>query len=293
MKKVFIFLAVFLLAFMNAHYLKINGEIIIGEGNIVRPYISGKVHFDGANILTLEEASINTQGSHHGIDTDIPDFKMVLLGANMISTLNRTGVVFRNTTENLITGGGSLHIQNSATLVLLLNTAKLTINNNTFILGNAERYGITGMNRSQQSLTIDGAKVKVKGEHNGSITDIPNITLKGGSKIIHPLGAYIQGSAVYYNGFIAVDVVEIIVDNLGTNEKVLPQAIKIYPNPASSQIHVVAENKNSQLYILDASGKVLLRKVMETTEMRLDISQLPKGIYYMKIDNQFTFFIKN
>ena len=62
----------------------------------------------------------------------------------------------------------------------------------------------------------------------------------------------------------------------------------IYPNPASTEITVVLPNGSngdySRLQLLDVSGMVV-REVQtpEQTSLRMDVSELPRGIYLCKV----------
>jgi len=59
--------------------------------------------------------------------------------------------------------------------------------------------------------------------------------------------------------------------------------IQIYPNPASNSI-VVNPAINTSLAIFDASGKQVLSaiNVDKNTETTLNISHLPRGVYFVK-----------
>jgi len=55
--------------------------------------------------------------------------------------------------------------------------------------------------------------------------------------------------------------------------------IAIYPNPANEMITVSGINKLKRIEIYDISGKLL----MSETKTHIVISNLPKGIYVLKI----------
>ena len=83
--------------------------------------------------------------------------------------------------------------------------------------------------------------------------------------------------------------------NLGVNE-VVKNSLKIYPNPAVSEITISGEelvNENIEIYNL-LGQKVLEQKLM-ANENKINISQLSKGIYTVKlIDSNVTVkFVKN
>ncbi|HEY4286479.1 MAG TPA: T9SS type A sorting domain-containing protein [Puia sp.] len=74
----------------------------------------------------------------------------------------------------------------------------------------------------------------------------------------------------------------------------------LYPNPASSSLHVYLPGKDlahTSIRIYDLVGHLLIEKVPNSTAMTIDISRLTKGVYVLLIDgNQNTVvkkFIKN
>ena len=61
--------------------------------------------------------------------------------------------------------------------------------------------------------------------------------------------------------------------------------IKIYPNPASDVIHIEGlENGNHQIYIYDMLGKVVCSAQTSDSNMEINITHLPDGMYIVKID---------
>ena len=61
------------------------------------------------------------------------------------------------------------------------------------------------------------------------------------------------------------------------------EQIIIYPNPANSVLNI-AYNKIKQITIVDALGKTMMQKEAGgTNNMQLNIEQLQKGIYLIRI----------
>ena len=60
----------------------------------------------------------------------------------------------------------------------------------------------------------------------------------------------------------------------------------IYPNPADKSIEMIF-NKNSignNIQIYDISGKIILEKtIYNTIQQKVDISNLNKGVYFVKV----------
>ncbi len=64
--------------------------------------------------------------------------------------------------------------------------------------------------------------------------------------------------------------------------------ITVYPNPARAFIHLdISQPLTTPLntYIYNSLGKIVLSKRIDQQNDRLNISHLPQGIYYLKIDN--------
>ena len=61
-------------------------------------------------------------------------------------------------------------------------------------------------------------------------------------------------------------------------------SLKIFPNPANSYIGVVSNYIISEMQMLDISGKVV--KFIYTGFDSIDVSELKKGIYFLKINTE-------
>ncbi len=80
------------------------------------------------------------------------------------------------------------------------------------------------------------------------------------------------------------------ITTLGTNDFSVNK-FNIYPNPTSNIINIFGETEIELLQIFDVSGKQLIAKKESNS---VDVSKLPKGIYFLKINNKETVkFIKN
>ncbi len=68
--------------------------------------------------------------------------------------------------------------------------------------------------------------------------------------------------------------------NLATNENNLSKNnVKIYPNPAKDFINITSKQQINSIEILEQSGK----KFLESKDLKINISNLSKGIYILKI----------
>ncbi len=59
--------------------------------------------------------------------------------------------------------------------------------------------------------------------------------------------------------------------------------ISVYPNPAKNNIYIQGAQNFSQASISDVSGKILIHASVNSSNQFIDISQLSRGIYFVKI----------
>jgi hypothetical protein len=61
--------------------------------------------------------------------------------------------------------------------------------------------------------------------------------------------------------------------------------IKIFPNPATSTLNIsFPENMKQQIQIFNSMG-MLLKEISVTQQTQIDISDLPKGLYFVHLKN--------
>jgi hypothetical protein len=76
--------------------------------------------------------------------------------------------------------------------------------------------------------------------------------------------------------------------------------VKIYPNPATDNLNIYMDYDvrwiGKEIYVLDMTGKVMMKKSVTATMQSINISQLSKGIYFIRMgkedDNVLRKFIK-
>lgn len=59
--------------------------------------------------------------------------------------------------------------------------------------------------------------------------------------------------------------------------------IKIFPNPITDVVYIEAENKIDCVEIANNTGQILIRKNFAESIVSIDISELPSGIYFLKM----------
>ncbi len=90
---------------------------------------------------------------------------------------------------------------------------------------------------------------------------------------------YILSGMVIYKTTDGGTYTEIIV---GIEEDKQP-TFTIFPNPAANQVNISAEKIFNQVIIMDLFGNIILQNKNNSTSLILDISDLSKGIYFVKI----------
>jgi len=67
--------------------------------------------------------------------------------------------------------------------------------------------------------------------------------------------------------------------------------LSIYPNPVNDKLF--SSNFTGEFLIHDVTGKSVIQGSISSTNSSVDVSELSKGIYFIKTDNTTTKFIKN
>ena len=169
--------------------IKIAGEYITGYNRYDLTEIngvSGKVYFDpNTRTLTLDNATIEADGSNAILNQDCDYLVIELIGTNTINVTNSAGIYLQKETSILGTSGSKLTITSNKGAVLFENSP-LEINN--CWLEVEGKWGISaGNNVAEEVLTIRNSHVEAKGS-TGSICDIANLVLDNCS-ITQPDGA--------------------------------------------------------------------------------------------------------
>lgn len=76
-----------------------------------------------------------------------------------------------------------------------------------------------------------------------------------------------------------IDDVSVSASTLSTNDDVLQQSIKVYPNPVENIINITNVSDLKSITIYNSLGQLILQSKKTT----IDISHLSKGLYFLKI----------
>lgn len=139
--------------------------------------VSGKVYFDpNTRTLTLDNATIEADGSNAILNQDCKYLVIELIGTNTINVTNSAGIYLQKETSILGTSGSKLTITNDQGVVLFENSP-LEINN--CWLEVEGKWGISANgNVAEEVLKIRNSHVEATGLK-GSICDIAGLELDG------------------------------------------------------------------------------------------------------------------
>ena len=92
-----------------------------------------------------------------------------------------------------------------------------------------------------------------------------------------------------FSGFVKTDEYQSPCGIVGTDEhKQMQNSITLSPNPASDQLTINAlDVRNKTIYqIYNSSGLKLIEGEIKLNETQLDISALPRGVYFVRLQNE-------
>lgn len=117
--------------------------------------------------------------------------------------------------------------------------------------------------------------------NNGSFTLIPNEN----KSVFSPkqLGSY--AVEVTKNGCTSISTC-FDIKVLGTKDFDIQSVFKLYPNPVNDIITIETNSvDNAKLNVFDVTGNIIISKELKTTLTKLNISNLPVGVYLFRISN--------
>ncbi|WP_191859297.1 T9SS type A sorting domain-containing protein [Hanstruepera ponticola] len=100
-----------------------------------------------------------------------------------------------------------------------------------------------------------------------------------------------------YNApIITNDELTTVAENLSVEETELQNLITVYPNPAADVIILESKTNLESIIVYDVHGRQVLTQLTSTNQLRLNVSNLVKGIYFLNLKTvdgeQTTKFIK-
>ncbi len=89
-----------------------------------------------------------------------------------------------------------------------------------------------------------------------------------------------------YNAPVDTGLVTTVFQTLSNSVFELDSSVAIYPNPAVNEVTISADNKIKSIQLYDAQGRIILTRLMDDLESKIDISSHSKGIYFIKITTE-------
>ncbi|UII19619.1 RICIN domain-containing protein [Fulvivirga ligni] len=129
-------------------------------------------------------------------------------------------------------------------------------------------------------LNAGGGNYKLKAAHSGRVVEVTGGGLNNGDNIIQ----YDDNNQLHGQWR--------LIAAANASAKVAAPALDedmpavVYPNPVSGDYITIKNVKGTQLLIADVSGKVMLKKQLDSSmdTYQLDVSSLKSGIYYVSVD---------
>lgn len=122
----------------------------------------------------------------------------------------------------------------------------------------------------------DNCSLNITNNLNGT-SSVDGSILNEGTHIIEWTVTDNSGNSVLCSMSITVDVITSVQLSGKHN-------IEVWPNPAATYVNVaVSESGIYHVGIFDVSGKVVTERDMDTSESTIDVSELAKGMYVMKV----------
>ena len=78
---------------------------------------------------------------------------------------------------------------------------------------------------------------------------------------------------------------DLSVQNLGMSELQGDPGIRIFPNPASSQLHIISQEGDiTRVIMMDYYGREIKKQPVCSQEVVVEVSELPSGIYLLRLE---------
>jgi len=72
---------------------------------------------------------------------------------------------------------------------------------------------------------------------------------------------------------------------VGVDENVTNEYIMVYPNPANDLLRVSYNNGTiNHISLTNSVGQIVIDEVVNAPNVKIDVSKLPKGVYFATID---------
>jgi len=182
-------------------------------------------------------------------------------------------------------------VNNEASATVLINTVEPTLPNaiNDFAQSNINQFEIIDVLANDEFIIIPQLS-DVADPENGTVT-ISEI-----NSLIYSPNENFDGIdcfqyAILNTSTLLFDIAEVCVEVSGMVGlfTITTNSISVYPNPSSNYINVVFE-KPSEFQIFSQFGILIKSGFSTSPNVTLNVQDLERGIYYIKVENQITKF---
>ncbi|MFP3834928.1 T9SS type A sorting domain-containing protein [Chryseobacterium sp. SIMBA_028] len=172
---------------------------------------------------------------------------------------------------------------------MFLSTLELDLNVQGSVTITGRLNGVTKFTQTKTS----GFATGIAPTNGYTLIDLTNLNGQNYSNIIIDELRITVGGAFKYVGLDAFTWVKDSGVVLGTSEtKVSQKGLTIYPNPTSGPLSLSTE-KGTEAKIYSQDGKLLKSIQTQKGINTIDVSEFPKGVYYIKTPTESTKVIKN
>lgn len=193
-----------------------------------------------------------------------------------------------------------IHFQNTgnyfANKVVITDTLDGNLSWSTLRPGYSDHKYIAEMSENGVvKFTFENINLDFADDYYGDITSLGMVTYSVMLKDNLPAGTQIKNRAAIYFDFNAPvltnttlnKLVDIIPDGINDVQPPVPDKLFIYPNPANSQITIdypaYSPSDKPTMELWSVSGSLLQSLPLQANKTRINISDLPAGIYIVKV----------
>lgn len=172
---------------------------------------------------------------------------------------------------------------------MYLSALDLTLNVQGSVTITGKLSGVTKFTQTKSTGFATGL-----GTTNGyTLIDMTNLNGQNYSNIVIDELRITANGGFRYVGFDAFSWVKDSNVVLGTSEaKNTRKNLTLYPNPTSGPLFIQAE-KNSEAHVYSIDGKIMKSVPVQKGSNEINISEFPKGVYFIKTPTESTKVIKN
>jgi glucuronoarabinoxylan endo-1,4-beta-xylanase len=256
-------------------------------------YVNSNVNSTGNNIISGTTCS-NLVLSDQGKDFQVP-FNFNTATASYSRTFNGYEALLLPFEANIPSGVNVYLISPGTTAISCTSISNGIIPANTPVLVNATgsfTFTGTGNVSTPKAITVNQLngvyhtiKVPANGyvlKTEGGVTGFYKV-LAGSEPVINPFRAYLTEENSYSANILPLNFSVLATEdnNLQKNE------VKIYPNPAKTEIFIELKVSDATAKIYDSKGALIKSGVkLISGKNRLEINELPTGTYFIEISSQ-------